>query len=106
MKEDHLNFLSWCGECLQGSRGENAPFWRVRPHSHVPLDGPNRQSPIASVQQTQSTIAGHSAGPRGTTTTPTNANRTIRIAVQRTQGLQGPNSVFLGGDMTVNERWQ
>ena len=68
------------------------------------LDGPNRQSPIASVQRTRSTLAGHSADPRGTNTTPTNANRAIRIAVQRTQGLGGPNSVFLGGDMTPNER--
>ena len=68
------------------------------------LDGPNRQSPIASVQRTRSTLAGHSAGPRGTNTTPTNANRAIRIAVQRTQGLRGPNSLFLGGDMTANER--
>ena len=38
-------------------------------------------------------------------TTPTNANRAIRIATQRTQGLRGPISVFLGGDMTANERW-
>ena len=68
------------------------------------LDGPNRQSPIASVQRTRSTLAGHSAGPCGANTTPTNANRAIRIAVQRTQGLRGPNSVFLGGDMTANER--
>ena len=28
--------------------------------------------------------------------TPTSANRAIRIAAQRTQGLQGPISVFLG----------
>ena len=28
-----------------------------------------------------------------TNTTPTNANHVIRIAAQRTQGLQGPNSV-------------
>ena len=62
------------------------------------LDGRNCQSPIASVQGTRSTLAGHSAGPRGTNTTPTNANRAIRIAAQRTQGLRGPNSVVLGGD--------
>ena len=68
------------------------------------LDGPNRQSPIASVQRTQPTLAGHSASPHGTNTTPMNANRAIRIAVPRTQGLCGPNSVFLGGDMTANER--
>ena len=43
-----------------------------------PKDGPNRQSPIASVQRTRSTPAGHSADPRGTNTTPTNANRAIR----------------------------
>ena len=61
---------------------------------HLNLDGPNRQSPIASVQRTRSTLAGHSAGLRGTNTTPTNANRAIRIAMQRTQGLRRPNSVF------------
>ena len=64
------------------------------------LDGPNRQSPIASVQHTRSTLAGHSAVPRGTHTAPTNANRAMRIAAQRTQGLREPISVFLG------EIWQ
>ena len=54
----------------------------------------NRQSPIARVQRTQSTLAGHSAVPRGTDTTPTNTNRAIRIATQRTQALGGRNSVF------------
>ena len=58
------------------------------------FDGQNRQSPVASVQRTQSTLASHAAIARGTNTTPTNANRTIRIAAQRTQGLRGPNSVF------------
>ena len=58
------------------------------------LDGPNRQSPIAGVQRTRSTLASHSAGPRGTNTKRMSANRTIRIAVQRTQGLRGPNAVF------------
>ena len=33
-----------------------------------------------------------------------NANRVIRIAAQRTQGLWGLISVFLGGDMAANER--
>ena len=61
--------------------------------SPVPLDGQNRQSPFASVQRTQSTLASHSAVPHGTNTTPTNTNRAIRIAAQRTQGLLGPNSV-------------
>ena len=64
----------------------------------------NRQSPIASVQRTQSTLAGHSAIPRGKNATPTHANRPIRIATQRTQGLRGPNSVFLGRNVTANER--
>ena len=45
------------------------------------LDGQNRQSPIASVHRTRSTLAGHSAVPHG--------NRAIRIAAQRTQGLCG-----------------
>ena len=43
--------------------------------------------------------------PRGTNATPTNANHAIRSATQRTQGLLGPNSVFLGRHMTANERW-
>ena len=60
------------------------------------IPGLNLQSPIASVQRTQSTLASHSAVPRGTNTTPTNANRTIRIATQRTQGLRGPSSFFRG----------
>ena len=55
------------------------------------------KSPIASVQRTRSTLAGHSADPPGTNTTPTNANRAIRIVVQRTQGLRGPTGVFLRG---------
>ena len=62
----------------------------------VALDGQNRQSPIASVQRTRSTLAGHSAVPRGTNTTPMNANSAIRIAAQRTKGLRGPNPVFSG----------
>ena len=51
------------------------------------VHGPNRQSPIASVQRTRSTLAGHSAVPRGTNVKRMNANRAIRIAAQRTQGL-------------------
>ena len=74
------------------------------PHTLCSLDGQTRQSPIASVQRMQSTLASHSAVPRGTNATLTNANRAIRTAAQRTQGLRGPNSVFLGGDMTANER--
>ena len=72
-----------------------APFKTSRIRTPT-LDGQNRQSPIASVQRTQSTLASHSAVPRGTRTTPTNTNCAIRIAAQRTQGLRGPNSVFLG----------
>ena len=53
----------------------------------VSLDGQNRQSPIASVQRTQSTLASHSAIPRGTNVERVNANRAIRIAAQQTQGL-------------------
>ena len=34
-------------------------------HSHT-LDGQDRQLPLASVQRTRSTLAGHSATPRGT----------------------------------------
>ena len=52
------------------------------------LDGQNRQSPIASVQRTWPTLAGHSAVPRGTNVTPMNANCAIRIAAQQTQRLR------------------
>ena len=51
------------------------------------LDGQNRQSPIASVQRTRSTLASHSAAPRGANVKRMNANRAMRIAAQRTQGL-------------------
>ena len=43
------------------------------------LDGPNRRSPIASVQRNRSTLASQER--------MLHANRTIRIAAQRTQGL-------------------
>ena len=73
------------------------------------LDGHNRQSPIASVQLTQSTLASHSAIPRGTNV----------AAARRRQGLWVPISVIrrpptfsgacgvrvLRGDMTATERW-
>ena len=60
------------------------------------LDGQNRQSPIASVQRTQSTLASHSAAPCGTNGKRMNSNRAIQIALQRTQGLWGLISVFWG----------
>ena len=51
------------------------------------LDGPNRQSPIASVQRTGSPFTGHSAVPRGTNVARINSNRATRIAAQGTQSL-------------------
>ena len=51
----------------------------------VNLGGHNRQSPIASVQSTRSTLAGHSAVPCGTNVKRMNTNRAIRIAAQRPQ---------------------
>ena len=45
----------------------------------VALDGPNRKSPIASVQRACSTLAGHSAVPSGTNVTRMNTNRAIQI---------------------------
>ena len=51
------------------------------------LDGQNRQSPIVSVQRAWSTLAGHSAIPRGTDDVRMSANRAIRIAARRVQGL-------------------
>ena len=46
------------------------------------LDGQNRQSPVASVQRTRSTLVSHSAVPRGTNVKRVNANRVIQIATQ------------------------
>ena len=60
------------------------------------LDGQNRQSPIASDQRTRSTLTGHSAIPCGTNVKRMNANRAIRIAAQRKQGLRGLISAFWG----------
>ena len=62
------------------------------------LDGSSRQSPIASVQRTRLTRAGHSAVLRGTNTTPMNANRAIRIAAQRTARPMRTKSCVLGGE--------
>ena len=62
------------------------------------------KSPIAGVQRTQSTLAIHSAVPRGTNVKRVNANRAIRIATQRTQGLWGLISVFWREIWTANER--
>ena len=89
-------------------RGEGAESGRNRFEKCLPAGTGTKiyfssQSSIASVQRT-ATLASRSAVPCGANTTPTNANRAIEIAMQRTQGLRGPNSVFLGGDMTANER--
>ena len=65
----------------------NEVFALSKSRGVLTLDGQNRQSPIASVQRTLSTLAGHSAVPRGTNVKRMNANRAIRIAAQRTQGL-------------------
>ena len=72
-----------------GPPQRSAPFlWEAGHHliTHN-LDGQNRQSPIASVQRTQSTLASQSAVPCGTNVKRMNANRAIRTAGQRTQGL-------------------
>ena len=58
------------------------------------LDRQSRRWPIASVQRTLSTLASHSAVPRGTNVKRMNANHAIRIGAQRMQGLSGLISVF------------
>ena len=93
-----LNDRTLGNDVHENSVHNRCPCWRYG------LDGPNRQSPIASVQRTPSTLAGHSAIPHGKSTTPTNANRTIWITAQRTQGLRGPNSVLSWGNH--GEIWQ
>ena len=74
-------------KCRIPPRSVPPPPVRKCPKKFVILDGPNRQWPIASVQRTRSTLAGHSSAPRRTNVTRMNANRTIRIGAQRTQGL-------------------
>ena len=84
-------------------RESQGDFWEDLQLPMRNLDGQNRQSPIASVQRARSTLASHSAVPRGTNVKRMTANRAIRIAAQRTQGPRGLISVFLGGDMTAND---
>ena len=82
--------------CYKYQRGRIAP-WRATGHcpaslaspvSLASLDGQNRQSPIASVQRTQSLSQ---AIPQfHVERILQRPNRAIRIAVQRTQGLRGP----------------
>ena len=67
------------------------------------LEVQNGQSPIASLQQTLSTLAGHSAVPRGTKVARMNANRAIQIAAPRR--VYEVRLCFSGGDLTANERW-
>ena len=51
------------------------------------VDGQNRESPIASVQETRSTLAGRSTVRHGTNVARMIATRAIRIAAQQMQGL-------------------
>ena len=69
------------------------------PHPIGTCRGLPCSSPLATPDLQR--LAGHSAVPCGTNTTSTNANRTIRIATQRPQGLRGPHSVFLAGKSTL-----
>ena len=52
----------------------------------------------------QSTLARHSAIPRGTNVARMHANHVIQMGAQRTQSLSGPFLCFFGGGMTANER--
>ena len=49
---------------------------------YLSFTGKNRQSPIASVQRTRSTPAGHSAIPHGANVKRMNANHAIQITAQ------------------------
>ena len=89
------NFFFCCWGVL-GLRGSGGPVG-VSKISKKVIDGQNRQSPIASVQRMRSTLASHSAAPCGMNVKQMNANRAIRIAAQRTQGLWGLISLFSRG---------
>ena len=94
------NGLSSHENLLKSTQGSYKPVPELV-HPGVPklpseiffLDGQNRQSPIATVQRTRSTLAGHSAVPCATNVKQMNTNRTIRIAAQRTQGQWGRISI-------------
>ena len=74
-------FPRFCGLCLgQGQKGIGRKASESACRFQASLDGPNHRSPIASVQRPRSTLASHSAVPRGTNATRMNANRTIRIS--------------------------
>ena len=61
----------------------------------------NRQS--LCIQRTAVSLASHSAIPRATNVARTNANRAIRIAAQRTQGLRTTNFYVFEGELATNE---
>ena len=72
------------------------PFFDLKPHCtsqrfsldlFVILDGQHCQSPNASIQRTQPTLAGQSSVPHGQKVARMSANRAIRPAAQRTQSL-------------------
>ena len=63
----------------------------------------NRQSPIASVQRTQSTLAGHAAVPHGTSVANKRQSRDLNCST--TNAASPRTHLFVLGDqMTANER--
>ena len=73
---------------FQGNASESVP--KILPNHKIEVKStqpPNRHSPIASVQRTQSTLAGHSAVPCGQNVARISASGAMRNAAQRTEGL-------------------
>ena len=78
------------------SKGQHLPALEVS-QNQSPSLGPERPGdPCARRSRAQSTLASHSAVPRGTNVKRMHANRAIRIAAQRTLGLRRLTSVFGG----------
>ena len=66
---------------VQGTEGgSNRTYRRMQVLNAMLLDGQHRQLPIAGVQRTWSTLAGHSAVPRRTNVKRMNAKCAIQIA--------------------------
>ena len=66
------------------------------------LDGQNRQSPIVGLQRTWSTLASHSAVPRGTNVTRMNTNRARFESQRKARRVYEHHFLcFGGGGMTT-----
>ena len=110
----HKNCDNGTSGCATAGKGTTIFLFLVEAEqstegTHQSLDGPNHQSPIASVQRTLSTLAGHSAVPCGTNRVTRTNVRQSRDSNRSTTNAESMRTDFcvLEGDLshlTVNER--